>query len=136
MNHLAALEELENKRNREKKRVEQLESDLKTALERAEKSEAHVKQLEGINQLLLEPPSTDEIVLELRNRIKTLRKDLREEREELSELRRRIDGAAEITAEYFGDFVCWTPTFDEPTELKLNMQPGETRTFKLLEVKP
>lgn len=57
---------------------------------------------------------------------------------ELAELRRQIDGAAEITAEYFGDFVCWIPAFDEPTELKLNMQPGETRTFRLLEweVKP
>jgi hypothetical protein len=55
---------------------------------------------------------------------------------ELATLRRLIDEAGEITAEYFGDFVCWIPAFDEPTEQRLNMQPGETRTFRLLEVKP
>lgn len=96
-----------------------LRAELEAATERAEVAEGHVKKL-----------------LETGDPKGVLRKQTFEAISELEELRRQIDGANEITAEYFGDFVCWTPTFDEPTELKLNMQPGETRTFKLLEVKP
>lgn len=90
-------------------KIERLESDLRAA-------RAEIERLRGYGTL-----DIDKLIAD---------------RTELTALRRQIDGAAEITAEYFGDFVCWTPTFDEPTELKLNMQPGETRTFKLLEVKP
>ena len=66
--------------------IYKLQSDLAAAQGRAEIAENHVKQLEAINQALLEPPSTDEIVCEQRNRIETLRDDLRESNQRVTEL--------------------------------------------------